>query len=172
MPPRLPAHEWLIVSLLIISLLLLSFVTLFWKKNSFPVSHEQIELTNERIEVTVQGAVERPGIYELNKGSKLKDFWKICLPHPEADLRRFKPNSLLRDGQTLKVPFKEYITVHLKGAVASAVSLRVLKGTALKEMMHLIEVLPEGDLGKLNKQRRLKDQEIIHIPYQKRKKLR
>lgn len=170
MPPRLPVHEWLIVSLLIISLLLLSFVTLFWKKDSPPVTQEQIELTNERIEVTVQGAVERPGMYELNKGCRLKELWKLCFPFSEADLRRFKPNSLLRDGQTIKVPLKEYIIVHLTGAVASTGPLRVLKGTALKELKHLSEFLPEADLEKLDKSRRLKDQETIHIPYKKKKK--
>lgn len=172
MKSRLPTHEWLIIGLLVSSLLILALVAWTGKKDRLPLVLAPQEISLQDIQVTVQGAVARPGSYELKRGNKLKDLWERCEPLPDADLSQFKPNSLLRDGQVVKVPLKEYVTVFIEGAVAQPKSLKILKGTQMKELLSLLEFLPEADKAKLNKTRRLKDQEIIHIPVKKPRKPR
>ncbi len=170
MVPKLPAHEWLIIVLLITALLLLSLVTLIWRRDKLPPIEAQHELTTELVQVTVQGAVERTGVFEMRKGCKFKELWELCRPLPDANLTRFKPNQFIRDGQVVIVPLKEYITVYLKGAVTPQGALRVMKGMQVRELKGLVELFPDADREKLNKSRRLKDQETIHIPLKKQMK--
>ncbi|MCE2983634.1 MAG: SLBB domain-containing protein [Parachlamydia sp.] len=166
----LPLHEWLIVALLILAFGLLTITTLI-QNHRIPSTTQMIDISFDLVEVTVQGAVEKPGVYELNKGRKIKDLWLLCGPLPEADLKGFKPNSYLRDGQTLKVPAKEMITIYLKGAVSKETSLQVEKGTRLYELKDKIEFLPQADFEKMKNSRRLlKDQELIFVIFQKAKK--
>ncbi len=109
-------------------------------------------------------------MYEMKKGCKVKELWALCRPLPDANLSRYKPNQFIRDGQLVIVPLKEYITVYLEGAVFPQGPLRVMKGTQVRELKGLVELFPNADREKLNKTRRLKDQEIIHIPLKNKPK--
>lgn len=163
MPSKLQRHEWLIVSILITTLILLTGMAFFSKKRVLPIPRTEHLLTTELVDVTVQGAAEHIGIFELRKGARIKDLWKLCKPTFDADLSSFKPNQLLRDGQVIKIPLKEYLTVYIRGAVQQEVVLRVLKGTQLKDLKDMIVLQKDADIKILNAKRRLKDQEVIHI---------
>jgi hypothetical protein len=163
MPSKLPTHEWLIIALLIVVLMLLTGLAFFSKKQMMPIPQSEHALTTEIVEVTVQGAVEHIGVFEFRKGAKMKDLWALCKPQVEADLTHFKPNQLLRDGQLIKIPLKEYITIYITGAVQQEGPIQVLKGTPLKDLKHLLSFKTNAETKYLNKTRRLKDQEIIRI---------
>lgn len=55
--------------------------------------------------VHVDGAVQRPGVYKLNPGSRANDAINQALALPEADLGALNLAAPLKDGQKLTVPF-------------------------------------------------------------------
>jgi DNA uptake protein ComE-like DNA-binding protein len=164
---KLPPHEWVIISLLIITLTLLSFVTLFNKKEILPQALATAELTSEFIQVTIKGAVTHAGIHELKRGARLKDLLDIAIPAADADLKKLKLNSKLRDGQVVKIIALEWITIYLKGAVEQEGPLKILKGTKMEDLTDKIAFLPEADRTKLKKKRLLKNDEVIHVALKK-----
>src|SRR5665647_3237353 len=99
---KLPPHEWIIISLLVLTLSLLSFVTLVGKKEVIPPTKTVTHLSLEMIQVTIKGAVTHAGTFELKKGAYVKDILAMALPLPEADLSKLKPVSYthLRDHET------------------------------------------------------------------------
>ncbi|WP_068467006.1 SLBB domain-containing protein [Candidatus Protochlamydia phocaeensis] len=170
MKPHLPFHEWLIICLLIMALILLSFLTLIKNKAELPPVHSVHELSSQTIQVSVKGAVARPGEYELKKGAKLKELLELCAPLSDADLSQLKPTGKLRDGQSIHIPLQEWLTIYVEGAVNQNMILQVKKGTQLKDLVDKIDFSPDADKEKMKKARRLKDQETINVPTIKAKK--
>lgn len=164
---KLPFHEWLIICLLIATLLMLSFIIFFWRKDVSPPIAATYELNSEIISVTISGAVKKPGPYDLKKGTLLKELLERAQPLPEANLERLKMNSKLRDGQVVKIAGQKWITIHLEGAVEQQGPMQVKLGTQLQDLPELVTFAPEADLSKLQKKRRLKDEEVIIVPVKK-----
>lgn len=170
MKQSLPIHEWLIVVLLLGILTLLIIITWTHREPSFPQTTTPHFMTPQEIEVIVEGKVEKPGTYRLKKGTKLEELLTLCGPLPEADLDRLKLTKILKDGQKVKIVPKEEITVFIKGAVKQEISVTVPSGTTLEQLLGKIECLPNADIKKLQKKRKLKDQEIVHVPTKKTRK--
>ncbi len=164
---KLPFHEWLIICLFIIILLMLGFITLVWKNDKMPQVAATHELSAQIIQVSVKGKVNKPGTYDFKKGALLKDLLELAQPLPEADLSRMKLDAKLRDGQQVAVPAQNWITVFVEGAGVQPQQLRVKLGTLLNELPELVTFLPEADTGKLQRKRRLKDQEVINVSLKK-----
>ena len=55
--------------------------------------------------VHVKGAVETPGLYWLEEGSRLADALEMASVLPEADLDRVNLASVLEDGKAIRLPF-------------------------------------------------------------------
>lgn len=167
---NLPAHEWLIIVLLIVTLLMLTFITFIWNKSELPPTTVSHALSNELVQVTIQGAVKKPGIYEFPKGANLKQLVATAEPLPEANLERLKMNSKLRDGQLVKIPLQRWINIKLEGAVAHPGTIKVKQGTLLEDLVDFVQFQPDADLDKLQKKRRLRDEEVIIVPKRKARK--
>lgn len=167
---KLPCHEWLIICLLIATLMMLAFVTMVWKKEELPQTTISHALNAQMIQVSIKGAVSQPGSYELKKGALVQDLLDLAFILPEANLARIKPEAKLRNGQVVNVPVQEWITVHLEGAVMNPGALRIKLGTTLKDLSETVVYLPGADVEKMQKKRRLKDQEVIQVPVKKEKK--
>lgn len=164
---KLPPHEWIIISLLIVTISLLTVVVL-GRKDVMPPLQAMTELSSDVIQVIVKGAVANAGSFELKKGVKLKDLLALAQPLADADLSRIKPNAKLRDGQTIKIPALEWIQVHIVGAIEEEIqSIRVLKGTKVQDLIEKIQFAPDADLNALKKKRLLKDEETIAVPAKK-----
>ena len=117
--------------------------------------------------MTIKGAITHSGIHELKRGARLKDLLALAVPASDADLKKLKVNSKLRDGQVIKVPTLEWITVHLKGAIEQEGPLKVLKGTKMEDLIEQVAFLPEADRAKLKKKRLLKNDEVIQVALKK-----
>lgn len=170
--PKLPFHEWLIITLFIIVLLLLGIITLFWNNQKLPQISKIHELDIQTIQVCVRGAVKKPGTYELKKGSLLGGLLELAELTSEAELSKMQMNAKLRDGQKVTVPTQKWITVFVEGSGVQSAQLKLKSGTLLNELPDLITFLPEADVGKLQRKRRLKDNEIIRIELKKEKPLK
>jgi len=169
MEPKLPFHEWAIVGLLIIALASIVAVAFVHRPSSLPVTEKRIELVNKNIVVEIHGAVQKPGVYELPKGSRYKDLFAQAIPQPHADLRKFKMQSALRSGQTIHVPPQVWITVNIEGAVVAPGAKEVLEGTTLSQLSEEIAFAEDADRQKLQKKRKLKEGEIIRVPKLRKK---
>jgi DNA uptake protein ComE-like DNA-binding protein len=165
--PKLPFHEWIIISLFIALLLMIAAITLFRKNDKMPQIASKHELSAQIVQVSVRGAVNKPGTYEFKKGAILKELLEQAQTLVEADLSRIKTEAKLRDGQIVKVPVQKWITVYVQGAGVEARQLRVKFGTLLNELPPLLTFEPNADKEKLQRKRRLKDQEVITVALKK-----
>ncbi len=145
-------------------------LTLFKKSNQPPPVSFSHVLNDQSIEITVKGAVRKPGDYKLKKGDVIQDALSLAEPLLEANLDKIKLESKLRQRQIINVPSYSYITITIEGAVTEPKSLTVKLGTMAKDLVELLTFLPEADKEKLNKKRRLKDKEIIVVPVKKKNK--
>lgn len=162
--PALMVHEWLAITTIIGFLGMLTIISVI---RSTPPLVPQKELahplTNPFIKVSIEGAVEHPGSYNLKKGARVKDALEQAKPLSNANLGQMNLESKLRKGQKINVPKIEMLTLFLQGAVKTPGALQVPKGTRLIDLMSLVEFLENAKLEPLQKKRRLKNNEVIHI---------
>ncbi|MDD2401982.1 MAG: helix-hairpin-helix domain-containing protein [Clostridia bacterium] len=64
------------------------------------------EIEEKELTVHVIGAVEKPGVYNLEEGSRVNDAVQLAIPLEEADLDRLNMAMLLIDGRQIDVPQK------------------------------------------------------------------
>jgi protein involved in polysaccharide export with SLBB domain len=168
----LPVHEWLIICLLIAFIAVLTLTTYLNRKNLPLPTESPHYLISPEVQIKIEGAVEKPGFYTVLKGTTVRQVLEQAVLLPEADQSRLSLEKKVRDGQRLRVPLQEMITVFIEGAVESSIVLKVPKGTRLQDLIEKIRFLPEADQQKLQKKRRLKDREVIDVPVKNSKKPR
>jgi hypothetical protein len=123
------------------------------------------------LQVKIDGCVEKPGLYRLPLHATLGDLLEQAHPLPNADLSHLKEWRKLREGQTIQIPERHWITIQILGAVQQPGSLKILSGTRCCELADQLQISQEGDLKALRKKRRfLKEGDIIEIPFKKVKK--
>lgn len=107
-PPHLAVHEWAAVAAIILLTLVLIAIILF-STRTVPASElgDPHYAADKEIEIVVEGAVEKPGVYRFTRGALVKDALALAIPTPEARLTRFKLEQKLHKGQVLKVPKKK-----------------------------------------------------------------
>ncbi len=164
MHSKLPLHEWVIIVLLIVTLASIAGVALIRHPSSPPITEEEHELLNKNVVVDITGAVEKPGVYELPKGSLYKDLLSKAIPQPHADLRKIKMQALLKDGQFIHIPSEIWITIYIEGAVLNPGPKEVLAGTTLSELSEELAYSDQADRQKIQKKRKVKEGEVIRIP--------
>lgn len=166
--PRISNGEWMVVLGLVILMGTITFVSHAHWLTDQPVKYDTPHyLDDGKISVRVEGAVKSPGIYIVRKGSTVKDLIDIAKTADNADLNRMVLEKKVREGQTIKVLPKEYITIYLKGAVKLPGATIVPKGTTVEELIERLEWPVEADLGRIKKKKRLKEGETVNIPAKK-----
>ncbi|HPZ43421.1 MAG TPA: ComEA family DNA-binding protein [Bacillota bacterium] len=73
-------------------------------ENNKPVLEKEEIKENDVIKVHVAGAVARPGVYQLPRGSRIIDAVQMALPADDALLDALKLAAPVNDGQTINVP--------------------------------------------------------------------
>lgn len=169
--PELGAHEWLAVVTIIGFLCLLTVIVI-----SGSYDHQTLiargegkghYLKPQEVEVLIDGAVAKPGSYRVKIGTTQKEVISLAEPFPEADLRKVRPASRVRNGQNIVIPTKPTISISVSGAVQSEGSLMVPKGTRLSELGNYVKYTDETDLAKMDRKRLLKADEKIIVPTKK-----
>lgn len=165
--PKLHVHEWLAVVAAIGFLILLALVALFRNDSEAHLTKNEGKLhflKSQTVDLYIAGAVAKPGSYRVKTGSFVKDAIAMAEPLPEADLRKIRPASKVRNGQSYVIPLRPMITLSLTGAVKEEGLHTVPKGTRLCELARHIALNPDADLEKLDRKRILKDNENFCIP--------
>ena len=163
---QLFVHEWIAIAIILGFLLLLTLIAALGQSSDFqslktgPASY----LKPQEIEVHIEGAVAKPGAYRVKTGTKLQEAIILAEPLLEADLRKIRPASRLRNGQRIVLPTREMISISISGAVQEEVTLSVPKGLRLNELSKYLKFTEDADVEKINSKRFLKNQEKINIP--------
>jgi DNA uptake protein ComE-like DNA-binding protein len=172
--PKLPVHEWCIVILFCCILCTLAAYAFFGKQkpasalsrynHSRNTSTENTNLLTtdltdpqeqQKIYVTIQGQVAKPGIYEMPPQSTIKDLLALAEPLPQSDTSSYNPRKKLKDGQKIHIYEKQWIEIELTGAVENPGSHRVLSGTRVCDLADQFQLLSEADRSALKKKKRL-----------------
>lgn len=162
----LKVHEWLAVAFVIGTIFGLACLTSFYgKKEPSRPNLALLEKANG-FDVVLKGAVAYPGIYRFSSEITMKDLLILAGVRESADLRRFKPESVVKKTRIINVPERVMITVHLHGAIKSNCSLTIPKGSKVEDLIAIGKFSDQADLSVLKKKRRLKDSEVIFIPKQ------
>lgn len=162
--PSLALHEWMAVVVIIGFFVSLTVISLANTESIAQPQGELHYLKAQAYEVFVQGAVEAPGSYRVDAGSKVKDIVALAKPLPDADLRRFRGESKAREGQVINIPIREKIEVHVAGAVVHEGKISVPRGTRLEEIGQFVELTANADIAKIQRKRFLKADEKILVP--------
>lgn len=169
---HLPVHEWCIIVLFCLILLALAgFALGRSKKGEDPIHSPLAEMPVALLEIKVEGAVVKPGVYRMPLSASLKDVLDQAELLPSADQSKLKWNRKLRHEQTIRIPERTWITIYIEGAVTQPGSLQILSGTRGQELADQLDVLPEADLKALRKKRQFLQQgDTITIPIKKKRK--
>lgn len=168
MTPKLPLHEWCIILLFCLILLVLSAFAVRGQKN-VPLPRPP-EPQAAVLEVKIEGEVAKPGLYVLPVKSTLKELLVQAQPLPNADLSGLSMRRKLRDGQTIHIPERQWITIQIAGMVPQPGPMKILSGTRIQEMVSELQVLPEADLKALSKRRSfLFEGDVLEVPKKKSK---
>jgi NADH:ubiquinone oxidoreductase subunit F (NADH-binding) len=166
--PRISNGEWMVVAGLVILMGVITYTSHSHWLTSQPVKYDTPHyLDSTEISVRIEGAVKSPGIYKVHKGATVGDIVQLAGAADNADLKRMVVERKVREGQTIKVLAKEYITIYLKGAVKLPGATIVPKGTTMQELIERFEWPNEADLEALKQGKRRKDGQIVKVGYKK-----
>lgn len=163
MKTQLAIHEWLAILIIAFTFCLFGIIAVYDDEPPAAPIGAGRKMVKETILVTIRGAIELPGSYELPNGSSVADLLALAKPTALADLRKINPQSRLRNGRDLLVPECPMITIYLEGAVKNPGGIQVKKGTTLRDLNTLNLLLENADSLPLAKSRKLRDQEVVRI---------
>lgn len=164
---KLYIQEWMAVIFFIALMFVLTIATHSCNSDSTVLFNEagSHDISNPNIEVFVEGEVEYPGRYEVKRGSKLKDLLLLSKLKSGADLSKIKLNTLLRKGQTIKVPVLKMIKIILIFPDDSKEERSFPKGTSFEELASTLGLKGRIKLLDSQKRKKLKNGEVIKIDF-------
>ena len=113
---------------------IISFLSLYL---SIDIDTNQLE-ENNYISVEIKGEIEKPGIYELKKGSNLKDLLDIAIILDSSDLSPYSLNTALYNNQIIVIPkISEEVLISINSADLNQLSS--LPGIGIKTAEKIIE---------------------------------
>ena len=113
---------------------IISFLSLYL---SIDIDTNQLE-ENNYISVEIKGEIKKPGIYELKKGSNLKDLLDIAIILDSSDLSSYSLNTALYNNQIIVIPkISEDILISINSADLNQLSS--LPGIGIKTAEKIIE---------------------------------
>jgi hypothetical protein len=102
-PTRLPVREWMAVIAILLFICTITLSILFARDRE-PLLEKPQYLSEQEIEIIVEGSVEKPGIYRMHKGDTVKELLEQIQLAPDADLKRIKMGRKLHQGQLIRIP--------------------------------------------------------------------
>lgn len=167
---KLPLHEWMIVILFCLILLVLAGFAVSRPKppartiTSF-ISPEKITV----LQVKIEGEVTKPGRYRLPLNATMKELLEQAEPLVSADLSQVSFRRKIHNDQTIRVPRRRIITIHVTGAVEHSGSFEILSGTRYFELAEQLAFLPDADLKAVQRRRGfIQEGQRVDIPFQKK----
>ena len=110
MKEQLLVREWIVIFVLtglILSLILIARFSRIEEDKEFQLAKGIVFNPPAQIEIMVEGAVEKPGVYQFLPGVSYQDILNEAKPAQNADRRRLKKKKLFYESQTIVVPAKQ-----------------------------------------------------------------
>ena len=103
-PEKLPPYERAAALLLFLTILFAIGLNYYLDEGEMPKpSSEPHYLVSPYIEVTVKGAVKQPGVYQVERGTLVKDVISMAQPHETASLKNIKLEAKITRRRTLNI---------------------------------------------------------------------
>ena len=161
----LNTSEFVLIAFFTLLIVLITF-TSYFQAFSFPRKYLKGGLTS----VEITGAVKFPGIYKVYPGTLVKTVLKKAKLTIFADLKEIDCDQPVEKSKKLFVPRVEQVKVFLKGAVKEKVVF-LKPGSSICSILKQITPKLEADLSVLNSLEKVKEGQIITVPFlPKRKK--
>jgi protein involved in polysaccharide export with SLBB domain len=151
---------------MILAITLVTQVLVPWHQPKFDELHI---IRDNMIDVSISGAVESPGMYRIKRGSMVKDLVALATPLKEANITKVNLTTRLTQGRHVKIPLIETVTIRIDGAVEVPITIKVVKGTKLKELFDCVAFTETAETKALLKERAIRDGETVTIPEKKKK---
>lgn len=105
-PAHLYVHEWLAVTVVISLSLVITLITHTSSCSNLPATRDPPHhVVAQKVEIFIEGAVDRPGRYVVAKGALVGEALKEVQLLPEADMSKLKLHAKVRRGQRIRVPY-------------------------------------------------------------------
>lgn len=105
--PKLPNYERTAACLLVVVILFILGLNLYLDEGkSFDLSPEPHYLQSPYIEVTVKGAVAKPGVYQVTKGMLVEEVIRMAEPLEAASLNTIKLDSKITRRRIINIRAK------------------------------------------------------------------
>lgn len=160
----LKTREWVIVIFYLAMMFTITLITQVIVPKERPTHQIEHVLRSNMIDVSITGAVEAPGLYKVPKGSTIKDLLALAKPLTKANISKIKLGTHLSQGRHVRIPEREMVTVRIEGEVEESVTIKVEKGTKLKELFDFVAFTETANPNALLKNRPARDGETIKIP--------
>lgn len=154
--------EWLFLLSIVGLLVWLSLNSYLTQDSSQKVVEKAI--LQDKMVVYIDGAIDKPGRYEIQRGTTLKELLDKALVKKESDLSHLQLKDEVQSN-TIYIPYQRKIMVHIRGWVKQPLDLLVYRKSKICDLIDKIELLPNADNKILSKKRYLKDGETIFISH-------
>lgn len=145
-------------------LLLLSFVLVAeYSRSKNRIAFEKIQV-QEKIPVTIRGAVRKPGTYFILPGTTLESAIQKSSPRRFADLKKIDLKSRVEESLEIDIEEMKEIVVQVNGAVEREKTLYLPIGTRVNQLKKWIKISENGDKTVFKSRRMLLDGENFNVP--------
>lgn len=179
----LSTSEWILSMSLfgfLLSLLIISKITSFRDLDRIK-EIRPAKAAIEILSVEISGCVQKPGVYQLLKGTTLRLALRKARPKPFADLSRvlelnsscyLEVDTILEESCRIEIGALEEVRIQVEGFVRETLSLVLPAGSRICDLKNRVELTPEADQTFLRRRRMLKDGEVVKVPGSLEKKRR
>ena len=168
MDTKLLPHEWASTTFLLILLFTLSMFAFFNREEPFPSYEETRDSSKPTVTIHLQGAIENPGNYTVNKNTSLQTVLKKAGLKPEANLTKINFKKKLTKDLSFHIPKQELVHINLVFENYHE-TLLVPKGMYAFELIDQLTLPENADWRVLNSKKKLNKTQTIHIPERKLK---
>ncbi len=120
----------------------------------------------ELVHVTIEGFVDRPGVYDLPKGMPVGEALRKARPKRFADLRNIDLKRPITSS-VLKIEPLCSLQIHVMGEVTAPGTIEVEPGTRICQLKQKIALTPDADLTFFKKRKFVDDGDVIVVPCKK-----
>lgn len=160
-------YEWIVVGSFLLLISVLTYTT-HRQKNYYSLNEGTSGEFVNYVNVYIHGAVDSPGLYQVKKGTTVKEVLNLAKPSSYANIEAINVDKKVRNGLSIKVPGIEYITVWVTGAHDYSGVLVVPKRTTLDDLLWLFSKVERGSWSGIKRKKWLKDGQFVHLSSQKK----
>ncbi len=161
MKSSLPSSEWVLVGSL---LLVMISLVLIAKVNAHRACSILEQTGPTEVLVGVDGAVVKPGEYEVPVGTTIGSVLRKARPKANANLKIIPLNQPIEVATRLMVQELTEITVSVRGAVVEEKEIVLPVGSRICDLKSKVLCTAEADRRFFRRKKLLKDGQVLEVP--------